>query len=88
MNFIQRFFSKRRFKSKSLGDVALMYIKSEREINSMHNFIHENYRDCGDLNIGPSKKILKRYRLRSIGHVGLAWFLMEKYFEGKITIQE
>ena len=45
---------------------------------------------CDELNTWPSKKIMNRYGMRGkMGGIhGLAWYLLEQYFEGNITIKK
>lgn len=65
------------------------YINAEHEWASMLNFIRENDKGCHIRNIQPPKYIRIRYGLsyewRSIG---IAWYLLDEYFKGNITIKE
>ncbi len=52
----------------------------------MMGYIRENS-DCSDYNKVPSKKLIKRYMIRTDQEL-IHWYLLEKYYEGKITITE
>lgn len=87
MNWFRRIFSKNRTSRTTLGDVAMMFISAEKEVNDMACFIWENA-GCDLLDKGPSKNLKKRYSSIRKGSLPLAWYLLEKYFEGKIEIKE
>lgn len=53
------------------------------ESTCMHGFIRENS-SCTDLNLAPSKKIIKRYNLPMSSNL-LVWYLLEKYFNGELV---
>ena len=65
------------------------YIDAEKELADMWNFIRENCKDYQDVNIDPPKHIRKRYGLYpNTRHPGLAWYLLDEYFKGNITIKK
>jgi hypothetical protein len=71
-----------------LYDIFQHYIEADREQRALRGYIWENS-DCSDYRKMPSKKIFwKRYGLRPENINGLAWYLLEQYFKGNITIKE
>lgn len=94
MNWFKRLFKKEgddryRPRVRTLFDFLTMYSEAYHEHRVMHGFIHQISRDnCEDLIRLPSKNLLRRYSVRIENCNGLAWWLLEKYSEGKITIKE
>lgn len=65
------------------------FIDAEYERRSMINFIRENSKDAQDVHIGIPKHIKKRYGIYpNRMHPGLAWYLLDEYFKGNITIKK
>lgn len=70
------------------------YTNAEHEWSSMLNFINEKVRDskaatCQQLNMEPPKYLRIRYGLSMEWRtVGLAWYLLDEYFKGNITIKK
>lgn len=79
-------FKKKPKRVKTLYDFLKSYSDAHREFYGMHGYIHENSQ-CNDFTKYPSKKIIRRYTL-DMDCNGLAWYLLEKYFEGKIKIED
>lgn len=71
-----------------LRDVMADFIDSEYERRSMINFIRENLKDVHDLHKDIPKHIKKRYGIYpNRNHPGLAWYLLDEYFKGNVTIK-
>lgn len=90
-NWFQRLFNRddHRPPKRSLYDFLTMYTEAYHEQRTMRGFIWKATRNnCEDLMRLPSKKLLRSYGLDISKCNGLAWYLLEKYSEGKITIQE
>lgn len=65
------------------------YTNAEHEWRSMLAFIRENHKDCSELSKEVPKYLIKRYSLSyEYRQVGLAWYLLDEYFKGNITIKE
>lgn len=69
------------------------YRNAEKMMRAMSNYIWENSQPCTDIVDGlmPSnyKLLRKRYAISIPGSgIALAWYLLEKYFEGKLEIKE
>jgi hypothetical protein len=69
------------------------YTDSKKELNAMAHYIWENgSKDCSldVLNKCPSnyKLLRNRYGINVRYNVGFAWYLLEKFFDGKIKIEE
>lgn len=93
MNWLKRIFKKRqddfRPKVKNLYDFAMSLSEAKHEQRVMRGFIKEILvSNCSYIEKIPSKKILLRYNLSIENCNLLAWYLLEKYSEGKITINE
>jgi DNA-binding ferritin-like protein (Dps family) len=71
------------------ADVINRYIEAEHEFRSMNAFIRENAKDFHDASKEIPKYLRKRYGLSyEWRRVGLAWYLLDEYFKGNITIKE
>lgn len=68
---------------KTLWDFFWHFVNLNSEHNSMVGFIRENA-GCMNWNKFPSKKIIKRYNLRTDQDL-LHWYLLEQYFEGNLV---
>lgn len=91
-NWIKCILSPRRnsvgnYRPKTLWDFFMRFYESDRERINMLAYIRENA-DCTDHSKLPSKKLMRRYLISMEKSSLLPWYLMEKYFEGKITIKE
>lgn len=65
------------------------YTNAEHEWSSMLNFIRENARSCDIRHRQAPKELRIRYGLSyEWRDVGLAWYLLDQYFKGNITIKE
>lgn len=65
------------------------YTNAEREWTSMLNFIREKSMSCNERHMEAPKYLRFRYGLSvEFIHVGLAWYLLDEYFKGNITIKE
>jgi hypothetical protein len=65
------------------------YTNAEHEWRSMGAFIREHRKDCNDLSMEAPKYLRIRYSLSyEWRHMGLAWYLLDEYFKGNITIKE
>lgn len=66
------------------------YTNAEHEWRCMSNFIREHSKDCRDISLDPPKYLRKRYGLFSGEYrfMGLAWYLLDEYFKGNITIKK
>lgn len=87
MNWFKKKKPKYKPRIKTMYDFFRWFYVAEREVMAMGSFIQENS-DCGDMNKIASDKIRHRYNLREIPILGLAWYLLEQYFKGNITIKE
>lgn len=67
---------------KTLWDFFWHFVNLNTERNSMIGYIRENA-GCMNWNKHPSKKIIKRYNLRTDQDL-LHWYLLEQYFEGNL----
>lgn len=65
----------------------MRFYESDRERLSMMGYIRE-HSDCSDFQKIPSKKILRRYLINYESNTTLAWYLLEQYFNGNITIKD
>ena len=74
-------------KVKTLYDFFHWYYITEREVMAMGSYIQENS-DCGDMDKKQSGTLKLRYNLRGVPILGLAWYLLEQYFKGNITIKD
>lgn len=69
------------------------YTHAEHEWSSMLSFIREKVREskdfsCHEMNMEPPKYLRIRYSLsQEFRQVGLAWYLLDEYFKGNITIK-
>lgn len=64
------------------------YTSAEHEWSSMLSFIRENSKDCDVRHKEVPKYLHVRYGLSyEWRNVGLAWFLLDEYFKGNITIK-
>ena len=78
-----------RIKFEFPKSVIERYTNAEHEWRSMGAFIRENSKDCNDLNIKAPKYLRKRFSFSyEWGHIGLAWYLLDEYFKGNITIKK
>lgn len=70
------------------------YTHAEHEWSSMLSFIREKVREskdfsCNDMSMEAPKYIRIRYSLSMEWRpVGLAWYLLDEYFKGNITIKK
>jgi hypothetical protein len=65
------------------------YINAEHEWRSMLAFIRENSTDCSVRHKQAPNNLKDRYSLSNeYRQVGLAWYLLDEYFKGNITIKE
>lgn len=65
------------------------YTNAEHEWSSMLSFIRENSRDCTVPYREPPKYLRIRYGLsQEWAQVGLAWYLLDEYFKGNVTIKK
>lgn len=65
------------------------YTNAEHEWASMLNFIREKGAACDIRYMEAPKYIRKRYGLSSEWRgVGIAWYLLDEYFKGNITIKK
>lgn len=94
INWIKNIFRKREYypKQRGLFDFFMIYTDADHEIRSMHQFIREqnrftDYGSCDLFRLGASKQVRFRYGLNQF-HVGMAWYLLEQYFKGNITIKD
>ncbi|HEX6171329.1 MAG TPA: hypothetical protein VFZ33_16695 [Chitinophagaceae bacterium] len=91
-NWIQRLFSRDdmyRPRARTIYDFLTMYVEARHEQRAMRGFIWDITRNnCEGVGRMPSKKIWRRYGIDVGSCNGLAWYLLEKYSEGKITIHE
>lgn len=73
---------------KVLKDVMSDFIDAEYERRSMINFIRENAKDSHHIRMDVPKHIRKRYGIYPNRFApGLAWYLLDEYFKGNITIK-
>lgn len=90
MNWFKRLFKSKeetyKPKVRTLYDFFMMFIYARHEQTSMRGYIRE-LSECGDYNKFPSKKIMRRYFLNLGECNALAWYLLEQYFKGNITIK-
>lgn len=90
-NWFQRLFKSEYHepRKRTLYDFLTMYTEAYHEQRAMRGFIFEVTRNnCEDLSRLPSKRLLKRHSIYGYNCNGLAWYLLEKYSEGKITIHD
>lgn len=65
------------------------YTNAEHEWSAMLNFIRENAASCELRNCDPPKYLRIRYGLSyEWRSVGLAWYLLDEYFKGNLTIKK
>lgn len=65
------------------------YTNAEHEWRSMGAFIRENRATCNDMSMEAPKYLRIRYSLSyEWRHMGLAWYLLDEYFKGNITIKK
>jgi hypothetical protein len=65
------------------------YTNAEHEWRSMLAFIRENSNDCSIKHTRVPDNLRIRYSLsQEWAQVGLAWYLLDEYFKGNITIKE
>lgn len=67
------------------------YADCEAELTGMRRYISEGIKfeegSCSDIRRMPSKRLRIRYGI-SQHSPGLAWYLLEEYFKGNITIKK
>lgn len=65
------------------------YTNAEHEWRSMAGFIREHSKDCSELSKETPKYLRIRYSLSyEWRHMGLAWYLLDEFFKGNITIKD
>lgn len=67
----------------TIAGILTDHINAKKEMDAMFNYWDEHLK-CDELP-QPSKALRKRYGRKTIRHA-LAWYLLEKYFEGKVVI--
>lgn len=76
---------------KAFKELLCGYQHSERMMGAMASYIYENSSNCDmiDNKMPDNYKLLRnRYRINIYGSgTGLAWYLLEKYFAGKLEIK-
>lgn len=87
MSWFKREKPKYKPKVKTLYDFFHWFYVSEHEVMAMGSFIQEKSDCCGS-ELKPSDEIKRRYNLRHIPQLRLAWYLLEQYFKGNITIKK
>lgn len=74
---------------KLIREMLADFVDSEYERRSMINFIRENSKDVHDIGMAVPKHIRKRYGIYpNRMSPGLAWYLLDEYFKGNITIKK
>lgn len=91
MRWVRNLFKRENNQSRAYTFLS-HYADCESEITAMKAYIREQisyseHASCSDLSEYPSRKIRMRYWLRT-NCVGLAWYLLEQYFKGNITIKK
>lgn len=92
MRWLKNLFRKKQYWDKStMWNFLSYYADCESELTSMKRYISEGAKfesgSCSDYRIMPSKRIRIRYGINELSP-GLAWYLLEQYFKGNITIKE
>ena len=65
------------------------FVDAEHEKEAMKNFIRENAKEVFDLRVEVPKYLRKRYGINPDQMApGLAWYLLDEYFKGNITIKK
>lgn len=92
MSWIKRLFKRERNKgycpprARTLYDFLTIYTSAKHEKDAMWNFVR-HHADCEDIPRLPSKKLMRQYGIYPAECNGFAWYLLEKWSEGKIEIK-
>lgn len=94
MNWFTKLFRKKdddryRPRVRTLYDFLTRYQEAYHHYRCMRGFENDITRNnCSDIMKMPSKKVMRRYTISPEFCNGLAWYLLEKYSEGKLKIEE